>query len=253
MDVVCVGSGNVATHLAMALKAAGIRLIQVWSHTFANAVKLAADLEAEAIADISEITVDADFYIISVKDDAIAAVCEAMPAVKGIVVHTSGITPAEALSRFINHGVFYPLQTFSKRRTLDFKHVPLCLEAGNTVIMDTLKAVALKLGSPAYEIDGGQRRILHLSAAFACNFVNHLYALGDLILGENGLDFDLIRPLIMETADKVSAYRPLEAQTGPAVRGDEKTMAAHLEMLKDRPELAQIYQMLSNSIKKSQG
>ncbi|HKG06976.1 MAG TPA: DUF2520 domain-containing protein, partial [Pedobacter sp.] len=146
---------------------------------------------------------------------------------------------------------FYPLQTFSKSRGIDFNKVPLCLEAGSEQVMKRLKEIAGKLGGPVYEVDSRKRKILHLSAVFACNFVNHMYVLGNVVLNEHRLDFEMLRPLIMETAEKVQADLPVNVQTGPAVRHDEQTELKHLQLLTGAPQLQEIYQTLSNSIKKT--
>jgi predicted short-subunit dehydrogenase-like oxidoreductase (DUF2520 family) len=251
MKVVCIGSGNVATHMAVALKASGAELLQIWSRELENARRLASVVGAEAIADLQLLTRSADFYIISVKDDAIAQIAGALDGLNGLVVHTSGAADMELLSSFRRYGVFYPLQTFSKSRPVKFDRVPLCLEAVDADAMEQLKGIALRLGSPVYVVSSEKRRILHLAAVFACNFVNHLYALGHRILEERELDFEMLRPLIAETAGKVQEDFPEHVQTGPAVRNDEQTLLKHLALLNGESQLQDIYQTLSNSIKKT--
>ena len=250
MNVVLLGSGNVATNLALALKANGENIVQVFSPNLVNAKELAERISSEPINSFSEIDQTADLYIISVKDDAIAGVARNLKDVDGLVVHTSGTTDIEVLSSEVKHaGVFYPLQTFSKSREVDFKTIPLCLEASDQHQLEILTQVAEKLSDKVYQLDGEKRKVLHLSAVFACNFTNHLYALSNQILTENDLNFDLIKPLIAETAYKVMSDSPENVQTGPAIRHDENTMNKHLAMLSDLPELQEIYQTLSNSIK----
>lgn len=251
MKVVCIGSGNVATHLSIALKATGADLVQVWSKSPGNAAALAQTVGAQPISDLSETDLSADLYVIAVKDDAIADVCNALKVIEGLVVHTSGATDINVLSSFKNYGVLYPLQTFSKTRQIDFAKIPLCLEAGNQKILSELKTIASSLSNLVYEVSSDQRKVLHLSAVFACNFVNHLYALGNQVLKPNNLDFELLRPLILETAEKVQHDLPVSVQTGPAVRNDEQTITKHLELLEGKPHLQEIYQTLSNSIKKT--
>jgi len=250
MDIVVLGSGNVATHLAQALKANGESVMQVYSQNLNHAKILADVVDAEAIDTFEALALDADLYIISVKDDAIEAVAEQLKSVSGLVVHTSGTTDVRALSSHVKHaGVFYPLQTFSKTKTVSFENIPLCLEAIEPAQMQFLKSVAYKLSRSVYELDGEKRKALHLAAVFACNFPNHLYAMANQILEQHGLDFDIIRPLISETANKVMNDLPETVQTGPAIRGDEHTINQHLNMLNNLPELQGIYQTLSNSIK----
>ena len=253
MKVVCIGSGNVATHFSNAFAAAGMELIQVWSKNQAHAALLADTLGAKAISDKAAIDLHADLYLIAVKDDAIPEMVAALAEVDGLVVHTSGATDLEVFSTSIlkNYGVLYPLQTFSRTKALDFSKVPLCLEAKNETILTTLKNIALQLSPLVYEVNSQQRRILHLAAVFACNFSNHLYAIGQEILEKNQLDFEILRPLILETAEKVQHAFPRDVQTGPAIRHDEQTLLKHKELLNGMPELQVIYETLSKSIKKT--
>ena len=250
MNIVLIGSGNVATHLAKALVAKAENVVQVYSQNLLNASVLAQQINAEAINQLSEVDRTADLYIISVKDDAIEHVTSALKKVEGLVVHTSGTTDISAIKNYTARaGVFYPLQTFSKVKEVSFDHIPLCIEASSSNDLDILKQLAGKLSDQVYELDGEKRKTLHLAAVFACNFPNHLYALANQVLLENGLDFNIIRPLIAETADKVMVNLPEKVQTGPAIRGDESTMNKHLGLLENQPELQNIYQTLSNSIK----
>lgn len=251
MKVVCIGSGNVATHLANALKAKGVNLIQVWSRDLTNASELAKTINAAATSNLDEIDRSADLYIIAVKDDAIPTISESLKDVNGLVAHTSGATAIDTLTAHRNYGVLYPLQTFSKAKSIDFVNVPLCIEANNADSLELLKKVANKLSSPVYEVNSEKRKILHLAAVFACNFVNHLYVLSDKVVEHFGLDFEMLKPLIMETALKVQTELPINVQTGPAVRNDEQTMIKHQDLLSDMPELKEIYQTLSKSIKKT--
>jgi len=250
MKIVVLGSGNVATHLAKALKAKGEEVVQVYSPNLVNAALLADSIAAEAVNDLNAIKTNADLYIISVKDDAIESIAKRLKAVNGLVVHTSGTTDINVLSAHVKHaGVFYPLQTFSKTKEMVFDRIPLCIEATDATQLDILHKLASKLSQQVYELGGDKRKVLHLAAVFACNFPNHLYALANQVLQQNGLDFEIIRPLIAETADKVMTNLPENVQTGPAVRADESTINKHLSMLNDMPALQEIYQTLSNSIK----
>jgi predicted short-subunit dehydrogenase-like oxidoreductase (DUF2520 family) len=253
MKVVCIGSGNVATHLALALKASGAELLQVYSFTMANAQALAMVLNSQATDDLQQLHRDADLYVISVKDDVITPVLQQLKGLKGMVVHTAGAVDLSVF-RDLNlphYGVLYPLQTFSKDRAIDFSTVPLCLEAGTDSDLQHLLVLAAKLSNRVYEVNSENRKLLHLAAVFACNFSNHLYHLGAGLLQQKGLAFDLLKPLIAETASKVQTAMPIDVQTGPAIRGDEATMKRHLDLLADQPMLQDIYETLSNSIKKT--
>ncbi|WP_145855927.1 Rossmann-like and DUF2520 domain-containing protein [Pedobacter suwonensis] len=250
MKIVLLGSGNVATNLAKALKANGEDVIQVYSPNLDHARSLADLIGAVGINDLTELEQQADLYVISVKDDAIESVAKSLKHVTGLVVHTSGTTDIDILSSQVQHaGVFYPLQTFSKDREVLFENVPLCIEANGEKQFMILKNLAAKMSREVYELNGEKRKVLHLAAVFACNFPNHLYALANKILSRNELDFEIIRPLIAETANKVMSNLPGDVQTGPAIRADESTLNKHLSMLTDMPELQNIYQTLSNSIK----
>jgi len=250
MNIVLLGSGNVATHLALALRAIGENIVQVFSPNLINAKALADRVDSAYINNLAQIDSGADLYIISVRDDAIVEVARKLADVNGLVVHTSGTTDIKVLSTEVKHaGVFYPLQTFSRTKSVDFKTIPLCLEANEASQLELLQLLATRLSNKVYQLDGEKRKVLHLAAVFACNFTNHMYALASQILNANGLHFDIIRPLIAETADKVMLDLPENVQTGPAIRQDEGTINKHLTMLADLPELQEIYQTLSDSIK----
>lgn len=251
MKIVCLGAGNVATHMVNAFKENGAEIAQIWSRDLANARALANEIGAEAISDLKEVDKYADLYLIAVKDDAIAKVAKGLKDINGMVVHTSGATDITVLQDHKDYGVFYPLQTFSKSQPIDFIRVPLCLEANTEENMSSLQMMAMKLSPLIYEVDSSKRETLHVAGVFACNFVNHMYELSNKILKKNDLDFEMLRPLIMETALKVQEALPENVQTGPAKRNDKKTILKHEELLKKTPHLQDIYKNLSNSIKKT--
>lgn len=251
MKIVCIGSGNVATHMANAFKENEADVIQVWSKDPENAAALAFETGAQTISDLKDIDLNADLYLIAVKDDAIPKITRFLKAVNGLVVHTSGATDMEVLSGIKNYGVFYPLQTFSKSEPIDFIRVPLCLEANTEENMSRLQLAAMKLSPLIYEVNSEKRKILHLAGVFACNFVNHMYRLSQQIVEKQGLDFEILRPLIMETAVKAQHALPQDVQTGPAIRNDKQTISRHEELLQKSPHLQEIYRILSNSIKKT--
>lgn len=250
IEIVLLGSGNVATHLFKAFTAAeGIKVKQVYNHTseslnfFKNKV--------ETTTEISEIT-HADIYLLALKDDVIPLVAAQLKERSGLVVHTSGSVPLEALKKCNRKGVFYPLQTFSKDKEMDYSTIPFCLESNNPEDLELLKSLAKKISGKAYEIDSQQRRKLHLSAVFVCNFVNHLYAVGEQICQKNDIPFDILKPLITETANKVQQASPANVQTGPAIRNDQSTINSHLELL-DSNENKKIYELLTSAIQTFHG
>lgn len=252
MKIVCIGSGNVATHLAIAFKAMGAEILQVWSQDSRNAEILAALTKAKPILNWNELDLSADLYFIAVKDDAISAVVSHLKAIKGIVVHTSGATPMATLSGAgTGYGVLYPLQTFSKTKSVNLTNVPFCIEADRPETLEKISAIAHLLSQQVATVSTEQRKILHLAAVFACNFTNHLYHLSSQLMEQHQLSFDLLKPLITETAQKIQFAKPVDVQTGPAVRDDRETMKRHLELLNGSPDLQQLYETLSDSIKKT--
>jgi len=252
MNIVCIGSGNVATHLAIAFKAIGADIVQVWSQDSRNAEILAALTKAAPISNWDDLDRSADCYVIAVKDSAIASIAAHLTDVKGVVVHTSGATPMSVLSAVKSgYGVLYPMQTFSKSKAVDMTRVPICIEADREDTLEKIKIIAQLLSSKVSVVSSQQRGILHVAAVFASNFTNHLYQLSSELLEQHQLNFDLLKPLILETAEKVQSSAPAEAQTGPAIRNDQETIKRHLDLLSGAPGLQKIYQTLSNSIKKT--
>ncbi|MES2419449.1 MAG: DUF2520 domain-containing protein [Bacteroidota bacterium] len=254
MKIVLVGSGNVATAIALAFKAIEVEVAQIWSKQYQHALVLAKEVNAAAIKDLAEVDHTADFCIIAVKDDAILEIATQLKDFKGIVVHTSGAVNMEVFtSQMEEYGVLYPLQTFSKGRSIDFSIVPLCIEGNTSKTLKSISELANKLSSAVVEINSEKRKILHLAAVFACNFTNHLYALAAELLSANNLTFDLLKPLITETAAKVQGSAlPQDVQTGPAIRNDRQTLQKQEALLAKEPQLLNLYQILSESIKKTQ-
>ncbi|WP_411274481.1 Rossmann-like and DUF2520 domain-containing protein [Daejeonella sp.] len=249
MNIVLLGSGNVATQLGRAFKMAGQTIVQVWSRDIEHAKELADTVASEAISNIDDIYLFADLYIIAVKDNAIAELASTLNIGDKLIVHTSGSTSIEALDGVSSHtGVFYPLQTFSKKKAVDFRSVPIAIEASNPEDLSVIRAIADRLSERVTELSSAQRKVLHVAAVFACNFTNHLMAISQQLLEAENLEFDLLRPLIAETAEKVQLYSPDTVQTGPAVRGESEIISSHLKMLKDTPELQELYSQLSQGI-----
>jgi len=248
MKIVFLGSGNVATHLAKALHGAGHRIIQVFSPTEENATLLAGKVGAEAISRLPLINTEADLYLFCVKDDALQEVILQMPQTKGVWAHTAGSLPMTLFSsRKEEYGVIYPLQTFSKDRTLNFSDIPLFIEGSTPATAHFLDDMARSISREVHQLPGEKRGYLHLAAVFACNFVNHMYTLSSDILLKEDIPFAILRPLIAETAAKVAVMTPREAQTGPAVRNDEKVMRNHLDLI-THPQIKELYTLISKSI-----
>ena len=242
-----------ATQLAFALENAGFQIRQVYSRSVESAEKLASDIHTDFTTNIKDIILDADLYIISVTDDAVELLANGLNFNDKLVVHTSGSLPMDVIKNLsTNFGVFYPLQTFSKTRKVDFKSIPICIEANSSDNENRLLDLGFSISENVQRIKSEKRKILHLAAVFACNFPNFMYTIAAQILEKNKLDFKFLKPLIKETAAKVQTINPVDAQTGPAKRGDIKIMNQHLELLTDSPEFKDIYKLISSEIQKNQ-
>lgn len=240
-----IGSGNVAQHLIQAFsKTAAIELVQVFARKKESVSHLIA---VNKISSDFNNLIAVDLFIIVVTDDAISEVSTQLPFNNQLVAHTSGSVSIEAIDNKNRQGVFYPLQTFSKSKEIDFKTIPICIEAQNEKDIQILETVANSISNTVYEINSEQRKALHVSAVFVSNFVNHLYQIGSEICIENDLSFDILKPLIQETANKILMLSPNEAQTGPAKRKDTQTINAHLNFLTDNNQ-KEIYKLLTKSI-----
>jgi len=245
-----VGSGNVATHLAVALKGAGVEVAEVFSENTENAKTFAIKLQCSIAESIQNFKMTSDLTILTVPDSKIVEVSKLLPDSDSIVVHTSGITDISVLNGREHYGVFYPLQTFSKERKVDISEVPFCIEANNENDFNLLMELAFKLSNNVKKVSSDQRKLLHLTAVMVNNFSNHMYHLAQEILENNNIDFDFLLPLIQETALKINDVHPAKAQTGPARRKDNSTIKEHLKMLNEFPEYQEIYKLLSEQIMK---
>ena len=248
IQLVLLGSGNVAFHLYKAFSTSQrVQVKQVYNRSENNLDQF----DTEVTTDTSKLA-DADIYLLALKDDAIPHIASQLQSKKALVAHTSGSSGLNALEKCERKGVFYPLQTFSRHKPLDYAQVPFCLEANSPKDLDLLKEMAGEISGKFYEISSEQRKKIHLSAVFVCNFVNHLYSIGEKICEQNDIPFEILKPLIMETAKKIGEASPSEVQTGPAMRNDQSTIQAHLEQLTD-PQNKQIYQLLTHAIQSFHG
>ena len=246
MQIVLIGSGNVAFHLAKAFSEAQIPISQIFGR---NTTELQKISEQFSIPFSTETLVDADLYIISVSDSSIAEVSSLIKNENALVTHTSGSVSREALSGNYRKSVFYPLQTFSKSKNLDYSKIPFFIDAENENDEEILKNLASKISKNVMLANDEKRKYIHLTAVFACNFVNHLYARAKEISDSQGIPFDYFLPLIDETTQKIHELEPKLAQTGPAIRNDEKVLKLHESLLTDEEKL-KIYKTLNESIKK---
>ncbi|MDB2389420.1 DUF2520 domain-containing protein [Flavobacteriaceae bacterium] len=243
IKICLLGFGNLGQHVAAHLNAAeGLDLVQIYSpsqkETSFEGVPLINDLKQLKVADL---------YIAAISDDAIANLSQNLPD-DIFLVHTSGTVGMDVLSKQSKRGVFYPLQSFSKNHEVGFDQIPICLESNDAETMLVLEKVAHKLSKKVVQIDSAQRLELHFGAVLVNNFTNHLYALSQKHLKNKGMAFDLLHPLIEETTRKAMSIGADAAQTGPAKRGDFKTIERHMSLIEDQ-KLKEIYNLLSDSIR----
>ena len=254
MRISFIGAGRVAHHLVHALKQRH-QIIQIYSQGFVHAQKLATEVKAEAVHTFAELSAEIDILIIAVSDSAISDVIQHVHTYlpNTLIVHTSGSTDIEKLTKVhARAGVFYPLQTFSLEREIDWYSTPLFIEATHLTDLNTLLQLANELSQRVYQYNSAQRLSLHLAAVFACNFSNYCYDMAKQIVDAKQVDFSLLYPLIIETAQKALQAEPRNMQTGPAMRGDANIIAMHAQMFKQdqRPDLEAVYHLLSEQILK---
>lgn len=252
-QVALIGAGNVATHLGIALKQAGYRIRGVYSRRKEHAEALALRLSASSFTDTISLLPRADVYVFCVKDDALAACVEQLAArsdtAGALFIHTAGSVSLDVFrGKATRYGVIYPMQTFSKKRRIDFSRVPLFIEAASADVLQEVRTIAGRLSDSVTPLSSDRRQYLHIAAVFANNFANHCFALAADVLQENGISPSCLLPLIDETVRKLHEMPAAVAQTGPAVRHDDHILHKHLQLLGDNAARAEIYRLLSESI-----
>ncbi|MDR2206052.1 MAG: DUF2520 domain-containing protein [Flavobacteriaceae bacterium] len=246
MKLAIIGSGNVAYHLAKAFVENGVSISQIFGRNESELQKISGELQIPFSVKNLE---NANVYIISVSDSAIREVSKKIKNSDVLAVHTSGSASRNALNGNFRKGVFYPLQTFSKSRVLDYSEIPFFIDAENENDKLLLKNLAEKISKKVLFADDEMRKYIHLTAVFACNFVNHLFSRAKEISDSQKIPFDYFFPLIEETVKKIHEIEPKFAQTGPAVRNDENTLLLHESLISDEQQL-KIYKTINESIKK---
>lgn len=247
IKVAIIGGGNVATHLANAFsKTNEVSLVQMYARNIEQIEHLK---EVTPITNSIELLTEADVYIIAVSDDAIDDVSRKIEQKNGLVVHTSGSVAMQSLQNSGRKGIFYLLQSFSKDKDVNFDEIPFCLEAENEEDLQLLETLAKSIGKKVYRINSEQRKRLHVAAVFVNNFTNHMYKIGADICNEYQVPFEVLLPLIQETAQKITELSPKAAQTGPAKRNDQKTIQNHLALL--NAEQQEIYKLITKSIQQN--
>ena len=237
-----IGSGNVGKHfIALVQNSKDLNLIQWLSRSESCYQKI------KTTSDFKNIE-KADVYVICVSDSSIHEVSKTLNLRNQLIVHTSGINHFNILCDNNRRGVFYPLQTFTKGNKTHELEIPMCIESEYNedlkILIDLCKYLNLKY----YQVDYEKRKILHLAAVFSNNFSNHLYSIAYKITKNNNIDFDILKPLIQETANKILLLEPAKAQTGPARRNDRVTINDHLKLLKN-DDYKKLYKTFTELIK----
>lgn len=254
MKTVIIGAGNVAFHLAPALKKSGHEILQVYSRSHSSAAELAERIHSFPVTDLKAISAEADFYLICLRDEILPNVIREISFNPKLIAHTSGSTGMDVFPlHFPSAGIIYPLQTFSKNRPMDLSSVPFCIEANTREAEEELKKIGERISQQVHLFNDELRLRLHVSAVIASNFSNHLYSIAFELLKEKNLPESLLYPLIKETMEKALQNGPDHAQTGPARRSDATIIEKHLEVLSSHPDYQKIYRMLSDSILKKFG
>lgn len=247
--VVLIGAGKLATHLASALLSAGFQIQQVYSRTKISAKKLAGVLNTKHTTNPDNIFSGADLYVLCLTDEANLEFIKKFNFPNATFVHTSGTLSIDIFSQKVKkYGVIYPVQSFYEGRKINFRQVPLCIEASDLETEKELLAMASRISDNCTLVDSMQRQQLHLAAVFANNFGNHMFAVAEELMKKANLSFDMLLPLIQETTDRIGAFSPEKIQTGPAVRNDRIVIKKHLELLSFSAEYKEIYKIVSNSI-----
>jgi predicted short-subunit dehydrogenase-like oxidoreductase (DUF2520 family) len=253
MDIVIIGSGNVAAVLGRKFKAAGHQILQVVSRNASAASKLAYEWDTESTNYLSLINKKADVYLIAVPDDAIDDIAaELKVPAKKVVAHTAASVSKDLLKKVSDHyGVFYPLQSLRKEM-IQLPEIPIFFDGNDETSKNILEQLAQSISADNVVQAGDDSRLkLHVAAVIVSNFTNHLYLLAEEYCKKESLDFKQLLPLIEETALRIKDISPKQAQTGPAIRHDKETLEKHLELLKNHPQLRNIYLLLTGSIQQT--
>jgi predicted short-subunit dehydrogenase-like oxidoreductase (DUF2520 family) len=252
LSISFIGAGNLAWHLAPELDNAGYVVREVYSRNLGSAEALVEKLyEAEVKTDLDFSSSKSSVFIVAVSDDAISDIAQeiALPE-DAILVHTSGSQAVSVLgyAATSNLGVFYPLQSFTKNRKIDFSSVPIFIESETSGGEKTLMAMANSISKNVFKISPEERQALHVAAVFASNFTNHMLFISQQIMKDNSLSYEWLKPLISEMITKSLTIGPENAQTGPARRGDLETLDRHMDFLKDDETISELYKVISQDI-----
>lgn len=248
-DIVVIGSGNVAWHLINAFSAKGIRVVQMLARNEKKAARLSKAFNIPFILNPEKLYKKADLYLLAVQDDQIVKTAASLGLTEQFLVHTSGFTSLDALKGASSAtGVIWPLQTLTAGKKVDYSNIPFLIEASSEELLEKLNQLLKPISPRIIATDSQMRQRIHLAAVIASNLANHLYTISASILERQGIPFDILGPLIQETASKAARLHPFKSQTGPAVRRDLEVIGKHLELLRDEPDFHDIYKMISENI-----
>ena len=249
MNFVLIGAGNLGTTLTRALIKKGFQPVQIINRSIDKANRLAEETGNPLVSSDSSHIEPCDFVIVAVSDDSIPTVLEKIPSLQAPVFHCSGSTGISVFSdKFHRYGVFYPLQSFSSLRKINFREIPVLIEASDQSTLKLLRSVAEKLSENVMEVNSENRIRAHIAAVFASNFTNHFLLMARDYLRVHNLPDNIIDPLVRETFNRAIEMKNENVQTGPAVREDRKILSIHEEILKNDPSLQKIYNFVSESI-----
>jgi len=253
-SITLIGAGNVAHNLALSFQKEGYSVREVYSRTKASAMELAHRLNCNYTTDLADLRSDTDLFVLSVHDDALPEVLDQIKIKNKPIVHTSGSTGIEIFeNRNIDHfGIFYPVQSFLKNEQEELTRIPICIEANNSVTEELLLHFANSLSTSVFKMDSEKRKTLHVAAVFANNFSNHMFHIAYDLLNQQQLPFDLIRPLLEKTAEKIKHDLPMNVQTGPAMRNDNKIIQEHLKYLNEQKDYQELYKLITENIFETQ-
>lgn len=249
--VAVVGAGNVGWHLARAFEDAGHYITDIYSRRISTARELAQRLyDTNVTSSLDLRKSEAEIFLLAVPDDVFEDVVASLKIPPyATIAHTSGTRSIEVLSEHHdNSGIFYPLQSFTRGVTVDLKEVPICIEAVNQSTEKILRLLGKSISDEVHTVYSDDRKILHIGAVFASNFGNCMLTIAQDILEDHDIDFELLHPLIIETVNKALTIGPIESQTGPAQRGDNRTIQKHLKFLRYEPKYRKIYKLISDHL-----
>ena len=250
--IVILGAGNVSTHISRHFHLAGHQLLTLYNRSEQNGILLAKELDCPLVTSLEELPDQADFYVVCLPDRVIPEVTSVLERKQGIWLHTAGAGPLELLEGSPHgYGVLYPLQSLSRERSIAFRTIPILIEGSNPAVESQIQALADSISDRVMQVSSADRLGIHMAAVFANNFSNHMVRIAQQILEGMDLEWELMSPLLEETFQKLQEHKAQDVQTGPAVRGDHKTMEQHLELLRDHPEWQKLYTFISREIERS--